>query len=631
MTGATQAGGAPWTGCGAWDGEPAGTARRRAAAGSAAGEHGAAAPTQPDAPLRAEGPGNGVGEFVVSLDFELLWGVRDHKDRDRYGQAILGGRAAIPRILDLFERHGVAATWATVGFVFCDTRDELMAVLPSEELRPRYDDPGLSSYTYLHEVGRDEAADPHYLGGSLVRRIQATPRQEIGTHTLSHFYCLEDGSTPAAFAADLDAACRLARGKGVEVRSIVFPRNQFAPAHLGICQARGLTAYRGTPSSWAYRSAKGADQTLARRSLRLIDAHTGVLDPLTYRLDRDRGSFRDIPASRFLRPPRRGRTYAVHLGVVKRSMTEAARRGRGFHLWWHPHNFGPDPEPGLAALSGLLEHFARLADSHGMVSRTMAGGVTMRIVILGGPGESTWVLANRLLRAGHADIEVILEDRSPRVALLRGRARRLGGAAALGQALFILLGQPFLRRAALPRICEIMQEWDLDPRPPAGLPIHRVPSVNAPEAVAQLAASRPELVLVNGTRILRRACLRAVEAPFVNVHAGITPDFRGVHGGYWALRSGRPEDFGATIHLVDEGVDTGAVLRQVRGRPAPRDSFATYPLLQQGLALGPLMELVAEAAAGRGLPTPQPAGTPGRQWYHPTLWQYLAGRIRGIR
>lgn len=50
------------------------------------------------------------GAFVISLDFELLWGVRDHADRSSYGRNILGGRAAIPRMLDLFERHGVRAT-----------------------------------------------------------------------------------------------------------------------------------------------------------------------------------------------------------------------------------------------------------------------------------------------------------------------------------------------------------------------------------------------------------------------------------------------------------------------------------------------------------------------------------------
>lgn len=56
------------------------------------------------------------GRFVISLDLELLWGVRDHADKDSYGANVLGARDAVPRILELFAENGVHATWATVGF-----------------------------------------------------------------------------------------------------------------------------------------------------------------------------------------------------------------------------------------------------------------------------------------------------------------------------------------------------------------------------------------------------------------------------------------------------------------------------------------------------------------------------------
>ena len=51
-----------------------------------------------------------VGRFVISLDFELLWGVRDHCDRQSYGANVLGARQAIPRMLDLFAETDVRAT-----------------------------------------------------------------------------------------------------------------------------------------------------------------------------------------------------------------------------------------------------------------------------------------------------------------------------------------------------------------------------------------------------------------------------------------------------------------------------------------------------------------------------------------
>lgn len=40
------------------------------------------------------------GQFVISLDFELLWGVRDHSDKQAYGQNVLGARDAVPRMLE---------------------------------------------------------------------------------------------------------------------------------------------------------------------------------------------------------------------------------------------------------------------------------------------------------------------------------------------------------------------------------------------------------------------------------------------------------------------------------------------------------------------------------------------------
>ena len=83
------------------------------------------------------------GHFIVSLDFELLWGVRDHADRDTYGKNVLGVRDAVPKMLELFAENEISATWATVGFLFCESKEELMASLPSE--LPVYSNPRRSA------------------------------------------------------------------------------------------------------------------------------------------------------------------------------------------------------------------------------------------------------------------------------------------------------------------------------------------------------------------------------------------------------------------------------------------------------------------------------------------------------
>ncbi|MCE6949613.1 polysaccharide deacetylase family protein (plasmid) [Cereibacter azotoformans] len=310
-----------------------------------------------------------TGSFVISLDFELLWGVRDHSDRQSYGSNVLGARDAVPQILDLFTRHGIRATWATVGFLFFESKDELISSLPKE--RPVYANPRLSNYTYLDEVGKDESSDPYYLAGSLIDKVRQAPGQEIGTHTMSHFYCLEDGQTLSAFDADLAAAVRVARNRGIELKSIVFPRNQFTDAHLAICARHGITHFRGNPKSWAYRAAKGAEQTPARRALRLLDAYSGLLGPHTFAPARDLPI--DVPASRFLRPyaGRLAVFHPVHLSTIKRGMSSAAKDHRGYHLWWHPHNFGHNLSNNIAGLKEIVAHFMHLRDSLGMQSLAM--------------------------------------------------------------------------------------------------------------------------------------------------------------------------------------------------------------------------------------------------------------------
>src|SRR5690242_8377651 len=97
------------------------------------------------------------GALVISLDFELHWGVRDWcGPRSPYRANLLGAREAIPRMLDLFAEYDVAATWATVGFLFAESGDELKAMSPVN--RPAYRSAKLSPYE--EPVGRDERDDP---------------------------------------------------------------------------------------------------------------------------------------------------------------------------------------------------------------------------------------------------------------------------------------------------------------------------------------------------------------------------------------------------------------------------------------------------------------------------------------
>lgn len=313
------------------------------------------------------------GIFTISLDFELHWGVRDKRSVGQYGEALLGARRAIPRMLELFSRYGVHATWATVGFLFCESKRQLLDYAPS--ILPRYDQARLSPYAALDEVGENEREDPYHFAPSLIRRILDYPGQEIATHTYSHYYCLEAGQTREAFKADLRAAIEVAKATGIETRSIVFPRNQYNEHYLEALTELGIIAYRGNPRTWMYRASddRGTNR-LSKRIGRFADTYFPLTRPAVRREQLGRTAPVDIRATRFLRPAGAGGSWrpAMHLWRIKREMSAAARRGCLFHLWWHPHNFGTETERKLAYLEDILRHFVHVREHYAMESMSMA-------------------------------------------------------------------------------------------------------------------------------------------------------------------------------------------------------------------------------------------------------------------
>jgi peptidoglycan/xylan/chitin deacetylase (PgdA/CDA1 family) len=317
------------------------------------------------------------GYFVVSLDFELFWGMFDKVSADEFGDRVLGARTAIPRTLEAFTKHGVHATWATVGMLMARTRQELLSLLPPPELRPTYEDVRVSSYHYLKttHLGDSEKEDQLHFGSEMLQKIITTPFQEIGNHTFSHFYCIDGKeNTDSVFAADLDAHERISSTYGIKTRSMAFPRNQAEEKALRVCKRNGIEAYRGTEDHFLYRPRKDAEQSLVIRGFRLLDHYVNLSGSHTYPLP---SSDKDLPlnvkSSRFLRPfnPALALFEPLRMRRIKRAMTKAASRREVFHLWWHPHDFGVHQEENFRNLEEILAHFEVLRARYGMESLSM--------------------------------------------------------------------------------------------------------------------------------------------------------------------------------------------------------------------------------------------------------------------
>ena len=251
--------------------------------------------------------------------------------------------------------------------------------------------------------------------------------------------------------------------------------------------------------------------------------------------------------------------------------------------------------------------------------------LSKKIVLLGREDRATAILYNSL-RAEFSLAGVIVEEGESGLKFLKRRVKRLGLRKALGQVAFRLIVVPWLKATSRRRVEEIIQQFGLNSSPMPAAELVRVRSVNSDEAIRSLQELRPDVVVVSGTRIIAARVLNCVPAKFINMHAGITPLYRGVHGGYWALVEHNIAECGVTVHEVDTGVDTGRILGQTRIVPEAADNFVTYGLLQQAAGLPLLKSAIRDACNGQLQPLAAPQGE-SKLWTHPTLGQYIYHRL----
>ena len=239
-----------------------------------------------------------------------------------------------------------------------------------------------------------------------------------------------------------------------------------------------------------------------------------------------------------------------------------------------------------------------------------------KIILLARDCDSTSILYNYLNK--HIGFEAIIFEKtfSKRKHLLK-RIKRLGFWHAMGQAAFMIIVFPLLKIFSRKRKNEIIQKYQLDLKTIPASSYKVVSSLSSVESRNLLKELNPDLIIVNGTRIISKKTLECVSAPFINIHVGITPLFRGVHGGYWALATGRKELFGVTIHYVDPGIDTGGIIEQIFLTPSPKDNYYTFPYLKYAETLPVLQKVIDSFSSGIKVETKLPVTNESALWHHP--------------
>lgn len=301
--------------------------------------------------------------------------MRDHKTIEDYGENILGVWDVMPRMLKLFDKYNVAVTFATVGFLFASKKEELLEFCP--EVKPKYKNSNLSPYNgHFELVKESEEQDKYHFASELIAMIRKYPYHEMATHTFSHYYCNSEGQTIEDFRRDIKASVAIANRDGINLQSLVFPRNMFNEEYIRVCEENGIISYRGNEEVWFHKSETKTSKIkgMSMRAFRLLNSYLNISGHHCYtheEIARERPY--NIASSRFLRPY--SQRLRIFEGLRKKrilnSMTYAARKGLTYHLWWHPHNFGKDQDENFEFLETILAHYKKLNDNYGFTSITM--------------------------------------------------------------------------------------------------------------------------------------------------------------------------------------------------------------------------------------------------------------------
>lgn len=227
----------------------------------------------------------------------------------------------------------------------------------------------------------------------------------------------------------------------------------------------------------------------------------------------------------------------------------------------------------------------------------------MRLVFMGTPDFATASL-EALLKSGHSVVGIVTQPDRPKG---RGNILTPSPVKLLAQREQISLLQPL--------------------------------KMKDPEFFHALAGWKPDLIAVAAFgRILPPMILSLPLLGCINVHGSILPKYRGAAPIQWAIINGETET-GVTTMLMDEGMDTGAILLQETIPITPDDTVGTLSPRLAELGGNLLVETITRLKAGTLIPRPQDSS---RATLAPLLkkedgiidWALpataLANRIRGL-
>jgi len=251
------------------------------------------------------------GTIILSADFEMAWAFRYSKTKRTQAQQMgIRERENIPELIALFEKYRIPVTWATVGHLFLNSCIRVKGSDPHPEmLRPGY----FENSNWQFKIGDWYQQDPcsnykdspaWYAPDLIDLIISSNVNHEIGCHTFSHCDFSNKNCTPELARAELKKCKELAKLKGIELKSMVFPGGTFG--NYEILKEQNFTCYR-------FKMCNHID-------LPFIDRNGLVAIPSSLGLDKGKNNW----------------SASYHLKIIDRFLEKTKNSRQVCHFWFHP-------------------------------------------------------------------------------------------------------------------------------------------------------------------------------------------------------------------------------------------------------------------------------------------------------
>lgn len=292
------------------------------------------------------------GAFILSLDTEFAWGDVD-LPKKLYQDGQKKERELTQRLLELLDRYDIPATFAVVGALY-ETPSSKSLELP---LTSRF----LLTRNWPNRCFIDSFTARDFHAPELMQQLESHPKHEMASHSFSHIIFTSEECTESVAKQEFQSAIDIARKRGYDCISFVFPRNRCA--YLDILHQCGFQIYRGEDPAWFNHLSWGGKW--GKKIGHILDLILVLSPPCSLPIQESSGLL-NLPGSMNYLSMAGWRRYiplSCRVKQAQKGIQQAIRQKRLFHFWFHPSHLGSGTELLFHGLDTIFEQVARARDA----------------------------------------------------------------------------------------------------------------------------------------------------------------------------------------------------------------------------------------------------------------------------